>query len=102
MVAVKLLAEGVGRGGRHGGELAECLGGSGRAVELEPTDARKAGQIGDDRVAQLIKQVVEGRACIGFDQKGFDGFEALQETVGQLDPVEGFSHVSFGLCRWKE
>jgi hypothetical protein len=48
----------------------------------------------DDRAAQLIEQVVEGRARIGFDQKGFDGFEARKEAVGQLDPVKVFSNVS--------
>jgi hypothetical protein len=60
-------------------------------VEVAPTDAAKAGQIRDDRAVQLIERIVEGRACIGLDQKGFDGSEAHQEAVSQLSPVERVS-----------
>ncbi len=87
VVAVQILAKGIGDRCRHGGKQADCLDGLGRVIEVAPTDAREAGQIGDDRAAQLIEQIVEGRTCIGFDQKGFDGFEARQEAVGPLSEV---------------
>jgi len=61
VVAVQILAKGIGGPCRHGDEQADCLSGLGQVVEVAPTNARKAGQIGDDRAAQLIEQIVEGR-----------------------------------------
>jgi len=87
VVAVQILAKGIGGPRRHGGEQADCLGGLGQVVEVAPADALKSGRIENDRAARLIEQIVEGRTCIGFDQKGFDGFEARQEAVGPLSEV---------------
>ena len=94
VVTVQILAEGVDGTCGHDDKQPEGLGGLGRAVEGAPTDARKSGQIGEDRSALLIEQIVEGRASIGFDQKGFDGFEAHLGAVGLLNPVKCFSRIS--------
>ena len=55
VVVVQMLTRGIGGPCRYGGEQAEGFGRLGRVVEVAPTDARKAGQIGDDRAAQLIE-----------------------------------------------
>ena len=88
IVAVQVLAKSMGSAGRQRGELGQRLGRLRRIVQIAPTDAREAGQVGDDRGAQLRQQVVEGKGRVCFGQERLDGVQTLQEARGQLDPVD--------------
>src|SRR5574337_1259127 len=64
-------------------------------VQIATTDAWEPDQMRNDRGAQLREQVVERECRVRVGQECLDAFQALQETRGQFDPADPFSHASW-------
>ena len=56
-------------------------------IEVALTDARKAGQIGDDRAARLIEQIAEHRTRIDYAGHRAGWYITIQATFTLHDPL---------------
>lgn len=90
VVPVQVLAKCSRSAGRQGCELCQGLGGLRWCRQIGATDAWEMPQIWNDGCAQLVKQRVIGKCCIGFGKECLDGFQAFDEAGRQLDAANFF------------